>query len=140
MNGRICPNCDLLNSESAKRCKCGYDFYTKKIEKSYLPQEDEEIDTTEEEGIFSKLKDRWFIRYPFAALLLWVAGYILFNESNEWYLAVILALWAAALAKEVSIVLIVIGVGYMILQGIAALPVSIAIIIGALIIAGAMKE
>lgn len=34
-----CPSCGLLNHKSAKRCDCGYDFASKKIERSYLPVE-----------------------------------------------------------------------------------------------------
>lgn len=31
-----CPNCKLINPESALRCDCGYDFPTGKIKESYL--------------------------------------------------------------------------------------------------------
>ena len=31
-----CPNCGLVNSESAQRCDCGYDFSSKTIKGSYL--------------------------------------------------------------------------------------------------------
>jgi hypothetical protein len=31
-----CPTCGLMNPSSAKRCDCGYDFFTSKQEKSYL--------------------------------------------------------------------------------------------------------
>jgi hypothetical protein len=39
-----CPNCGLINPESAQRCDCGYDFYSNRIEQSYLfhkPNKDE---------------------------------------------------------------------------------------------------
>jgi hypothetical protein len=31
-----CPNCKLINPESARRCDCGYDFTLGKLESSYL--------------------------------------------------------------------------------------------------------
>ena len=31
-----CPNCGLINPDSALRCDCGYDFKSKSIQKSYL--------------------------------------------------------------------------------------------------------
>ena len=34
-----CPNCGLINPETATRCDCGYDFIEKRIKKSYLYEE-----------------------------------------------------------------------------------------------------
>jgi hypothetical protein len=31
-----CPNCGLLNPESAQRCDCGYDFLSRSVQRSYL--------------------------------------------------------------------------------------------------------
>lgn len=31
-----CPKCKLENPDTAQRCDCGYDFVTKRMEKSYL--------------------------------------------------------------------------------------------------------
>jgi hypothetical protein len=36
VNKMNCPKCGLLNSESALRCDCGYDFQTKTMQPSYL--------------------------------------------------------------------------------------------------------
>src|SRR5205807_4398765 len=33
-----CPACNLINPDSAQRCDCGYDFETRTIRGSYLPQ------------------------------------------------------------------------------------------------------
>jgi len=33
-----CPRCKLVNPPTAKRCDCGYDFETQKVEVSYSPQ------------------------------------------------------------------------------------------------------
>ena len=32
-----CPNCGLINPDSALRCDCGYDFTAQEIKESYLP-------------------------------------------------------------------------------------------------------
>jgi hypothetical protein len=31
-----CPHCGLVNPTGAQRCDCGYDFQTKRLERSYL--------------------------------------------------------------------------------------------------------
>lgn len=31
-----CPHCKLINPPEAQRCDCGFDFATKKLEKSYM--------------------------------------------------------------------------------------------------------
>jgi hypothetical protein len=31
-----CPNCGLVNPDTAQRCDCGYDFYAKTVKESYL--------------------------------------------------------------------------------------------------------
>ena len=33
-----CPSCKLINPPTAKRCDCGYDFETGKVERPYLQQ------------------------------------------------------------------------------------------------------
>lgn len=33
---REVPECHLINPPSAQRCDCGYDFHTKRRERSYL--------------------------------------------------------------------------------------------------------
>jgi hypothetical protein len=35
-----CPKCGLTNPASALRCDCGFDFSSKKVEASYLSQEE----------------------------------------------------------------------------------------------------
>jgi hypothetical protein len=55
-------------------------------------------------------------------------------------LSVILALFGLLAIRELVLVGAVIGVGWLLIQGIASLPVSIAIIIGAIIIASAIND
>ena len=38
-----CPNCKLVNSSTATRCDCGYDFQTHTVEKSYLTEQDKRL-------------------------------------------------------------------------------------------------
>ena len=33
-----CPNCRLINPDTAQRCDCGYDFATRTMKGSYLTQ------------------------------------------------------------------------------------------------------
>ncbi|MBI3777861.1 MAG: hypothetical protein HY274_02940 [Gammaproteobacteria bacterium] len=87
-----------------------------------------------------ELENKWYVRYPLAALMLWGAWYILDTKPDRWWLAAFAALAAAFFAREISFFLIVVGLGYLLFQGIASLPMSAAIIIGAIIIASAIKK
>jgi len=87
-----------------------------------------------------EFENKWYVRYPLALLMLWGAWYILDTKPDSWWLAAFVALAAAFFAREVSLVLIVVGLGYLLIQGIASLPVSAAIIVGAIIIASAIKK
>ena len=84
------------------------------------------------------------IRYPGSALLLWAAYYFANDPKSKPWVWVVFVFWALVAAKEVALWLLGAGliVGVLVLgfNVLAALPVSIAIIIGALIIAGAMKK
>ena len=31
-----CPICGLINPDTAQRCDCGYDFDSRRVERSYL--------------------------------------------------------------------------------------------------------
>jgi len=82
---------------------------------------------------------RW-IRYPAAVLIVWFAVEIWTQKPGAWWLALLALLYAAWFAREVAGVAIVLGGIYLLFQGIAALPVSVAIVIGALIIASALRK
>lgn len=84
------------------------------------------------------------IRYPGAALLLWAAYYFASDLKTKPWVWVVFVFWAMVAAKEVALWLLgaglVVGVLVLGFNLLAALPVSVAIIIGALIIAGATKK
>ena len=85
-------------------------------------------------------ENKWYVRYPMAAGALCLAWHVLSPKPDSWWAAAALGLLALFWAREVGVVLIAFGAGYLILKGIASLPVSAAIIIGALIIASAIKR
>lgn len=84
--------------------------------------------------------DKWYVRYPIAVLLLGVAWWLVTQRENLWWLSIILVVSAAVYAREVSLLLLLALGAYLLFQGVAALPVSIAVIIGAIIIANANKR
>jgi hypothetical protein len=93
-----CPCCGLVNSESALRCDCGYDFHTKEIKKSYLfgsesedPPPDGKDNLRKTEGIiFKKNTKRDFkiiLSLFIIIIFLGYFGYMIskFIPSNEVY-------------------------------------------------------
>lgn len=87
-----------------------------------------------------ELNNKWYVRYPLAGLMFWGAWHLLETKPDRWWLAAIMALFAAFFAREISLFVIAIGAIYLLFQGVASLPVSVAIIIGAIIIASAVKK
>jgi hypothetical protein len=87
-----------------------------------------------------EFEGRWYFRYPLAVLMLWGAWFMLEKKPHLWWMAAILALAALVQARELALLAIGIGLIYAVFQGIAALPVSVAIIIGAIIIASALRK
>jgi len=79
-------------------------------------------------------------RYSIAVVLICAAIFIADAKPSAWWIGILLALWAAVLVREITFLLILLGGGYLLVIGLASLPVSIAIIIGALIIAAAMRK
>ena len=77
----------------------------------------------------------WYVRYLLSVLIMFLAFYIYQTEENNWWLALVLAVFAAVQAREVSILALILVAGYLVFKGIALLPVSFAIIVGAIIIA-----
>ena len=83
---------------------------------------------------------RWYVRYSLAAICLWGSWHFLTAKNEQVWLAVIAALMAALFAREISFLIIVLGVLYLLFIGVAALPVSVAVVIGAIIIAFAIRK
>ena len=93
---------------------------------------------------FEELVALRMVRYPAAAGLLWIAYEAAIVEKPKWLLVALLVFFGLAAAHELFLWLlfagIVIGVLVLGFNLVAAIPVSIAVIIGALIIAGALKK
>jgi hypothetical protein len=89
---------------------------------------------------------KWWVRYPMAIGLAAVGWYFAFGLEKKWGWVIAVLFWfgAAGLMREVF--LFALGAGLLVLivwvlgVGIAALPISAAIIIGAVIIAVAVKR
>ncbi len=85
---------------------------------------------------------RWYCRYPFAIILIFGSIFIYpHTANNEWKAIVVSAgalVLAAVAAYELSLLFLVFGAFYLIIQGIIAIPQNIAIILAALIIAAAV--
>jgi len=97
--------------------------------------------------------DAWYFRYPFAVFCsgfayLSLLEYLSDQRSAPGLLVIFInpvfgvvwALGALVAARELSLLLIVLGVGYLLFSGVAALPLSIAVILGAGIIAFAIYK
>ena len=83
---------------------------------------------------------KWYFRYPIAVLILNQANTMVLAKDAHWGIPLSLAIFAVALMHEAFLfVAILLGIAVLI-QGIASLPVSIAIVIGALIIANARER
>jgi len=111
--------------------------------KSFYDAQDEKVNGAwaDRLGEFVALK---IIRYPGAALLLWAAHYFANDPKSKPWVWVAFVFWAMVAAKEVALWLLGAGliVGVLVLgfNVVSALPVSVAVIIGALIIAGAVRK
>ena len=82
---------------------------------------------------------RPWVRYVSAALLLGGAAWTL-QGGARWWIPVALSAYALIRAWEISLVVLGIGAAYFLFRGVASLPISAAVIIGALIIAAAIKK
>lgn len=88
----------------------------------------------------AEFEDKWYVRYPFAALCLWGAWHFAEIKPDKEWLPIVCLIAAAIFARELSFLLIIGGILYAIFIGWSSLPVSVAVIIGACIIAGAIKK
>jgi hypothetical protein len=83
---------------------------------------------------------RWWVRYPLAGLVLWGAYLMYQDRPNKWMLPLAAVVAAMLMAKELSLLILGVAAVVLLFKGIAALPVSVAIIAGAIIIASALKK
>lgn len=95
--------------------------------------------------MFETIFEKWWLRYPLAGLLFYFAyQFYIDPKPDSKAAAAWIAIAALFIARRVMGVIIGVsilcGIIYLIFGAIAALPVSVAIIIGALIIAGAMQS
>lgn len=89
--------------------------------------------------------EHWWMRYPFAGLLLYGAYRAFLDTApGSGFWALMYAIAALYIARKVFAVIAVLAVlgliGWGIFGAVAALPVSVAVIIGAIIIAGAVNS
>ncbi|WP_036171644.1 hypothetical protein [Massilia sp. 9096] len=92
-----------------------------------------------------KIWSTWYARYTLGALLFWLAYAIATGgDRNAWMLATTAAVGGLICMKELALWAIGLGIlgglAYLAFGAIAGLPVSVAIIIGALIIANSRKK
>lgn len=87
-----------------------------------------------------ELISRWYLRYPIAAVMLLAAYWAAVKAVHLWWLALLLVVVAALEAWELSLLALAGLVAYWLFKGVAALPVSVAVVVGALIIATALRK
>lgn len=105
-------------------------------------------DTSEKQPIADNwpFDERWWIRYPIALCVSWLGYFCAFEWTHKLNLIAAAFLWfiAAALAREVLLWTIGFGVLALVVwglwAGIASLPISLAIVLGAMIIAFAINN
>lgn len=83
---------------------------------------------------------RWYVRYLLAAIAIGFSIYIYTLDQNEWVLSLLLFIVAAFLSYELIGIILIIILIYWSITFIAVLPISIAIIIGAIVIALAIRR
>ncbi|NEX63352.1 hypothetical protein [Noviherbaspirillum galbum] len=89
-----------------------------------------------------KIFEAWYVRYPLGFFLIYLAWYTA-DSGAKWYVPVGAVVMALACMHEVFWVLLIVaifgGIVWAAFGAISGLPVSVAIIIGALIIANSRK-
>jgi hypothetical protein len=99
-----------------------------------------EQQSTKRAGEFDDVISRWWIRYPLAVLVLFGAGFAASDPKLGWGLATLAFLLACYLARELALFALMLTLVYWGFTAFSALPVSAAILIGAWMIASAIKD
>ncbi|RKQ61210.1 hypothetical protein C8E02_0977 [Vogesella indigofera] len=83
---------------------------------------------------------RWYMRYAIAIAAFAIAGYMLDENPEKWWVPAFFGIIGAIKAYELVILAVVIAAIVLAIKLIIALPVSLAVILGALIIAFAVRR
>ena len=83
---------------------------------------------------------QWWFRYPAAFVMIAGSAWLYDIRPKLWWVSVVICLVAMVYTWEISLLAICLGLGWLMVKGVAALPVAAAIIIGALIIASAINK
>jgi hypothetical protein len=87
---------------------------------------------------------KWYSRYVFAAFLIWVGIWLWDAKGDNWIMRIVSFVyfgWALYVAREIGLlVLAAIGIALILWFFSALPPIPTAIIVGALIIAGAIRD
>jgi hypothetical protein len=71
MSSKKCPNCGLINAESAMRCDCGYDFTSGQMKGSYLSKKE-----------YSAVRERAARKYALWGVLLGIAIPVIISTAS----------------------------------------------------------
>lgn len=89
----------------------------------------------------AELEQRWWFRYGMATLLVGGAWYVYEYKPQLWWVSLLLVIGALGQARELFLFVLGAGLLVAVLVGLAALPISLAIILGACVIAyGVMRS
>lgn len=96
---------------------------------------------------WERIEKRWWYRYPLAGMMFLGAWFLVDTKPQLWWVATCAVIYGLVLAKELGFLALfglacIVGLWIFqgIVQGISSLPVSLAVIIGALIIAVAVSR
>jgi len=87
----------------------------------------------------AELLGRWWVRYPLGVAVMWGGMWFADQRSDNWLIPLAASLFALVLMREIFFAVLLCGLAYAFLGALASLPVSAAIIMGALIIANGRK-
>jgi hypothetical protein len=105
------------------------------------PQTPEQIHAAQEaERKANEQLDKWWVRYPFGIGLLIFAGYLSSDHEYKWWIPLLIGFVGLLAMRELLLVSIGIGAIWLLLSGLESMPISLAIIVGAVIIASAIKK
>lgn len=84
--------------------------------------------------------DKWWVRYLMAGVMFAGAVYFSSIKPDKWLVPAIFVIVGIIMMRELLFIGIAIGAIWLLFSGLASLPVSAAIIIGAIIIASALRK